>query len=102
MKKLISDTEEIAFNYLKAFNFKDEQIKQLIIQGKKDLSKELMKLKTVLQDDELSYDNINNILHALKGLLFQLGNHEAAERLTEIRSHLDNEETLKELTLLCR
>ncbi len=102
MEKLISHTEEIAFDYLKAFGFKDEQIDQLIIQGKKDLRKELIKLEILLHDDKISYDDINNVLHALKGLLFQLGNHEAAERLIEIRSHLDNEETLKELALLCR
>lgn len=102
MEKFISQTEEIAFDYLKAFGFKDEQINQLIIQGEKDLRKELIKLETMLQDDEISYDDLNNVLHALKGLLFQMGNHVAAERLMEIKSHLDKEETLKELALLYR
>ncbi len=102
MEKLISQTEEIAFKHLKAFGFQDEQIDQLIIQGKKDLRKELIKLEILLQEDEISYNDINNVLHALKGLLFQLGNHEAAERLIEIRSHLNNEETLKDITLLYR
>jgi hypothetical protein len=100
MEKIISETEVIAFDYLQAFGFNDEQISSLIIQGKKDLHKELTKLKTLLHTDVVSLDDINNVLHALKGLLFQLGNHDVADQLNEIRSHLESEVTLKEIALL--
>jgi hypothetical protein len=100
MKKIISETEVIAYDYLKAFGFKDEQITLLIIQGKKDLHKELTKLEALLHADVVSLDNINDVLHALKGLLFQLGNHKLAEKLNEIRSHLDSEVTLKQISQL--
>ena len=100
MKKIISETEVIAYNYLKAFGFEDEQITLLIIQGKKDLHKELTKLETLMHADVVSLDDINDVLHALKGLLFQLGNHELAEKLNEIRSHLDSEVTLKQISQL--
>ena len=100
MEKIISETEVIAFDYLKAFGFADEQVNTLIIQGKKDLRKELTKLQTLLHSDVVSLDDINNVLHALKGLLFQLGNHNIADQLNEIRSHLDSEATLKEIAQL--
>ncbi len=102
MEKFISHTEEIAFQHLKSFGFKDEQIDQLIRQGTKDLRKELIKLETVLQEDEISYDDLNNVLHALKGLLFQMGNHDAAEKLVEIRSDVKDEEALNDIILLYR
>ncbi len=100
MKKIISETEVTAYNYLKAFGFEDEQITPLIIQGKKDLHKELTKLEVLLHADVISLDDINDVLHALKGLLFQLGNHELAEKLNEIRSHLESEVAIKEISQL--
>ncbi len=100
MEKIISETEVIAFDYLKAFGFTEEQVNTLVLQGKKDLYKELIKLKTLIYADPVSYDDINNVLHALKGLLFQLGNHDLAEKLNEIRSDLQNKTTLEEIALL--
>ena len=100
MKKIISQTEVIAFDYLKAFGFADEQINTLIGQGKRDLHKELTRLQTLIHAETIFYKDINNVLHALKGLLFQLGNHEVADQLNEIKSHLDAEVSLKEIVLL--
>ena len=100
MEKIISETEVIAFDYLRAFGFKDEQINSLVTQGKRDLRKELTKLKVLLDADDTSLSEINNIVHALKGLLFQLGNHTIADRLNEIKSHLDSKTALKEIELL--
>lgn len=100
MKNIISETEVIAYDYLKDFGFNEEQISSLIVQGRKDLHKELTKLETLLDTDSVSLDDINNVLHALKGLLFQLGNHDVAEKLNEIRSHHESEVILKEISEL--
>jgi len=101
MKNIISKTEVIAYDYFKDFGFNEDQINSLIIQGKKDLHKELTKLETLLiHADTVSIDDINNILHALKGLLFQMGNHELAEKLNEIRSKDEREVILKDLSEL--
>ena len=100
MEKLINETEILAFDYLKVFGFHDEQIAQLIIQGKKDLHRELTKLKTLLHANTKSYIDINNVLHALKGLLFQLGNHTVADKLNEIKSQSERDTKLKEIALL--
>ena len=98
MNKIISETEVIAYDYLKAFGFEDEQIAPLIVQAKKDLIKTLSQLDTALHAEAVSLEDINDGLHALKGLLFHLGNHELAEKLNEIRSHLDSEAAIKEVS----
>ena len=101
MKNIISRTEIIAYDYFKDFGFNEDQINSLILQGKKDLHKELTKLETLLiHADTVSIDDINNILHALKGLLFQMGNHDLAEKLNEIRSNDQREVILKEIPAL--
>ena len=98
MKNIIKETEAIAYGYLKEFGFKDEQITPLVTMGKRDLNKELSKLKDLLADDVVVIDDVNNVLHALKGLLFQLGNHTLADQLNEIRSQLDSKVALKEIS----
>jgi len=101
MNNIISKTEIIAYDYFKDFGFNEDQINSLILQGKKDLHKELTKLETLLiHADTVSIDDINNILHALKGLLFQMGNHDLAEKLNEIRSNDQREVILKEIPAL--
>jgi len=101
MKHIIDETETIAYDHLKGFGFNDEQMKALIHQGKIDLQKELSKLKALLTDTEqLSLDEINNSLHALKGLFFQLGNHQVAEQLNEIRSYGESKVILQEISEL--
>ena len=101
MKNIITSTEVIAYGYFKDFGFNEDQINSLITQGKKDLHKELTKLETLLiHSDTMSVDDINNSLHALKGLLFQMGNHDLAEKLNEIRSKDEREVILKELPAL--
>jgi len=100
MKKIISETEVIAYDHLKAFGFEDEQITPLIDRAKKDLHENLTKLERLLDEDTISLEDVSNVLHALKGLLFQLGNHDVAEKLNDSRSHLDNKETLEEIVQL--
>jgi hypothetical protein len=100
MEKIINETEILAFDYFKAFGFDDTQISQLIIQGKKDLHKELTKLKILLHANTISYTDINNVLHALKGLLFQLGNHAVVDKLNEVKSQNESDTKLKEIALL--
>ena len=100
MEKIISETEVIAYDHLKAFGFAEEQIKPLVDQAKKDLQENLTKLEMLLHKDTISIDDINYVLHALKGLLFNLGNHKLAEQLNEIKSHLESKTSLEEISQL--
>ncbi len=100
MKKIISETEVIAYDHLKAFGFAEEQVIPLVYRAKKDLQENLTKLEILLYEDTISIDDINNVLHALKGLLFNLGNHKLAEKLNEIRSHFESKAFLEEISQL--
>lgn len=97
MYKIIDDTEAIAYKHLQAFGFSEEQVTPLVNQAKKDMENELTKLKTLLDEDTVSIETLNNVLHALKGLMFQVGNHSVAEQINEVRSHLDSEKAIKEI-----
>ncbi len=100
MNKIIDETEVVAYEYLKAFGFSDEQIAPLILQAKKDLIKTLNQLEIALNSDEVSVEEVNNGLHALKGLLFHLGNHALADQLNEVRTHLESESDFKKISQL--
>jgi hypothetical protein len=101
MENIIRETEIMAYDHFKAFGFNEEQISSLIDQGKKDLRKELGKLKTLLAESEkVSLDEINNSLHALKGLFAQFGNQHIAEQINEIRTNDKSKVILKKLSEL--
>ena len=90
----------INYWHLKAFGFSEEQITPLVDRAKKDLQVNLTKLEILLQEDTISINEINNVLHVLKGLLFTLENHALAEKLNEVRLHLDSEAALEEISQL--
>lgn len=100
MKNLIDETEMMANVYFKDFGFTEDQIDTLITQGKKDIYKEVAKLEMLLNTDTEPLEEINNVLHALKGLFFQLGNHELAEQLGEISEDDRVKDRLKEISEL--
>ena len=85
MDKLINETAEIARKHFQGFGFEDEQILPLLEAGKRDLTKELKKLKTLVADERIDIDALNLSLHALKGLLLNMGNSSVADKLTELR-----------------
>ncbi len=90
----------IKYYHLKAFGFSEEQITPLVDRAKKDLQVNLTKLEILLQEDTISINEINNVVHVLKGLLFTLENHELAENLNEVRLHLESEAALEEILQL--
>ncbi|WP_309496438.1 hypothetical protein [Sulfurovum sp.] len=100
MKNIINETEIIAQRHLSSFGFNEEQVSTLIVQGKKDLHKELVKLEVFLNIDTDSLADINNVLHALKGLFSQLGNYKIAEQLNEIEESDIRQVRIKEISEL--
>jgi len=97
MSDLIEQTLEMAFNKFKKFGFKDEQIQQLVASGKKDLEQESEKLVSILEADILDYDALNKSLHALKGLLLNMGNDSIANKLIELRNGENSESKITEI-----
>ncbi len=97
MHNIIDETEKTARSYFSAFGFADAQISALIATGKKDLRNKLSELETLLDAPETTTEELNSVLHALKGLLFQLGNKATGEQINEIRSHLDDKNAREEI-----
>ena len=97
MYSILKETEDLAYTYFSAFGFNDEEITSLIEHGKRDMLKELEKLHEVLEDSPSNREEINNRLHALKGLFSQLGNQILVTKINTLHEDLESEETLKEL-----
>jgi hypothetical protein len=97
MSNLIEETLNMAFEKFKKFGFKDEQINQLVASGKKDLIQESEKLVAILKADSLDFEALNNSLHALKGLLLNMGNDAVANKLIELRNENDSEDKIEEI-----
>ena len=100
MFKLIEESLDIAVKKFKGFGFSDEQIEQLLASGKRDLEKETEKLRETLMNDPIDMEALSGVLHALKGLLYNMGNNTAGDMMVEMRSHgitPEEIETLKKL-----
>ena len=99
MKTVIAEIEKTALEYFGQYGFSDEEIARLITLGKKDLTTNLTQLESLLQQETIPVEEVNHVLHALKGLIYQLGHHALADKINESRTHLDHD-TLDALALL--
>jgi len=97
MSDLIEQTLHMATAKFKKFGFQDAQISQLIESGKKDLEREIQKLVSILSSDTLDFEALNNSLHALKGLLLNMGNDTIANKLIELRNGEDSDTKITEI-----
>jgi hypothetical protein len=86
MERLIDETMQIAQKKFAAFGFKEEQIKKLLDSGRRDLEKEIGKLKSLIEEENVSIDQLNQSLHALKGLLYNMGNTDAGDIMMDIQT----------------
>ncbi|GEM_PF-1160263 len=89
MQRIILQTERIAREYLIGLGFGEEQIDPLIDQAKKDLYRELARMDRIRRSKAPDIAELDRALHAIKGLLFNLGNHELAEKLEGVRAETD-------------
>ena len=100
MRKIISQTEASAREYLSAFGFEEDQVRQLIDAGKRDIEEILNRLDMLLAQEEVDYPELDSALHALKGVLFQLGNHAQAEAIERIRTSPEEASATAEIVAL--
>ncbi len=94
MEMLISKTIEIANQHFGGFGFNEDQIAKLLESGKRDLEAELSTLKELLSKEQYDIEEIDFSLHALKGLLMNMGNVEIANKLNEIRQEKAKNDTI--------
>ena len=90
MQKIIDETEKRAYVFLHEFGFAEQEIAPVIAKGLFDLENTLEKLRNILASSpEGRREELDDVLHALKGLLFQLGNREIAEKIEALRGYDD-------------
>jgi len=100
MYKIINRSQEIAKKHLESFGFEEEDIRPLITQATKDLEENLARLQEQLASSVVDREAVSGTLHALKGLLFQLGNSSVAEEIKELRMDIDSPESIAMITAL--
>lgn len=100
MEELIKASVACAKKRFAAFGFNETQTAPLLASGERDLRNELAMLAAILESSPLDVETLNRSLHAVKGLLLNMGNAEAAEMFTELRQQLDDSETIENLKVL--
>ncbi|GEM_PF-3075784 len=106
MYQLTAKTVETAGDFYRMQGLSEEQISLLVSLGEQNLDSELEKLDGLLKQSELQREEIDTILHALKGLLTNMGNVQAVAYITEIRHRLfrrdEHRALLRMLNYLCQ
>ncbi len=97
MDQLIEETLQIAKARFESFGFKETQITQLLASGKRDLTQELDILKVLLEESPADIERINQSLHALKGLFFNMGNTAAGDMMAELRGNDDPHSAIEKI-----
>jgi len=100
MSRLIETIQKSAIEYMREFGFESEQIDILIDKGKKDLTKALEKLEKEFAKESPSIQELSDILHAIKGVLYNLGSHDLANHINEARENLERKTTQDEIKKL--
>jgi hypothetical protein len=97
MERLINETLQIARERFAAFGFKEEQIQKLLESGKQDLEKEIRKLNSLIEEENLDINLLNQTLHALKGLLYNMGNTKAGDIMTDLKNETGDKECIAKI-----
>jgi hypothetical protein len=86
MQLLFEETRKKAYVFLKEFGFDDDELEPVIDKGLTDLEMSIGSLSLCMESPEsCTKEKLDGVLHGLKGLLFQLGNHDAANKVERLR-----------------
>lgn len=85
MQKLFRETEEKAYHFLREFGFEENELDPVISKGLQELEETLNRLQSQLNQVQPDIDSLDSTLHGIKGLLFQLGNYDAANKVERLR-----------------
>ena len=100
MNTIIEKSLKTAARNFESFGFTREQTDQLLSSGKRDLVTEISRLKTLLAEEQKDIDKINLSLHAIKGLLYNMGNNEHGDIFAELEKSEAGEEQINKINAL--
>jgi len=89
MKQIIERTMNVAYDYLLHFGFEEDKVKSTVSKGIKELESNLQKLKELVYTNSSDIEEVDYLLHSIKGILFQLGNSEDGKKVDEVRDEID-------------
>ncbi len=93
IEKILSDAKSNFEN----FGFKEDDITYLLNKARDDLEKQFSDLKQILEKPSIDIDKLDKSLHALKGLIMQLGSIELANKINSYRELLESNQDLEDL-----
>ena len=73
MKKLLDTAKNSALRRLEGLGFSREETEPIVQTGIDELSDALKNLQTFIRSDNFSPQKADDILHGIKGLLYQMG-----------------------------
>ncbi len=97
MNTLVEESLQIAAKKFENFGFQEEQVEKLLLSGRRDLEAEMEKLMQLLSEPEPDKEAIDKSLHALKGLLYNLGNIDAGDKMNDLREDESLHEQIEKL-----
>lgn len=93
IEKILSDAKSNFEN----FGFEEDDITYLLNKARDDLEKQFSDLKQILEKPSIDIDKLDKSLHALKGLIMQLGSIELANKINSYRELLESNQDLEDL-----
>ena len=97
MMLITEKTKKIAHEYLKGFGFDDDKVEITVSKGIDELDKIFAQLKNEINQKDIDTEEVDNILHSIKGVLFQLGNAEDGAFIDQLRSELNDSNIIEKI-----
>jgi len=97
MRQIIERTMQVAYDYLKAFGFEEDKVDATVHKGITELESAFEKLKVLVDCKNFDIEEIDNVLHSIKGILFQLGNSQDGNTVDALRGEIDSSNALKKI-----
>jgi len=97
MKQIIERTMQVAYDYLKNFGFEEDKVEVTVNKGIKELENAFAKLQELVYNVDFDIDELDNILHSIKGILFQLGNGNDGSKVDALRDEIDHTNAIEKI-----
>lgn len=97
MKNIIKNILLESENNLKAFDLDQEDILYLLEKSKNDLEILIEDIENIINSSEIDTQILDEKLHALKGILLQVGSISLAKEINMCRSNIFNSDSIKKL-----
>jgi len=97
MKQIIERTVQVAYDYLKAFGFEEDKVEVTVQKGISELENAFDRLQELVSKKDFDIEELDNILHSIKGILFQLGNGTDGAVVDSLRDEIDHSNAIEKI-----